>query len=157
MTTRIEAEQRLAIELHRMVAASGDLAHHYATAGEMGPTDFAALIHLWEAGLEDRSLTPSQLAALLKVTPAATTYVVDRLAQRGYVERTVNPEDRRQVLLTVSAPAGHLTEGYLNPQEWFSAALASRSDAELAGFTQMLADLTAALTRFTEQKGGHHE
>ena len=150
MTSRIDAERRLAIELHRLVAATGDLAHHYAAAGEIGSTDFAALLHIWEAGLAGASLTPSQLAAKLNVTPAAATYVVDRLSQRGYVERTPNPEDRRQVLLQVSAPGGQVTHGYTSP-DWFGRTLASRTDTELASVTEILTDLTAAITEFTRR------
>lgn len=155
MTTRRDTERGLAIALHKMVAASSELAHRYAAAGEIGATDFAALIHLWEAG-EER-LTASALAAKLGVTPAAVTYIVDRLAERGYVERSVNPADRRQTLLTVRDTGGQVAHGYLNPEEWFSEALAAHSDAELASFTQMLAELTAALAAFApEGKGDRH-
>ena len=70
--------------------------------------------------------------------------VVDRLVARGYLERTANPDDRRQVLLKVSPHGGELGHEFLS-QQIFSRALAERSDADLALFTEILADLTVAL------------
>lgn len=47
---------------------------------------------------------PVELAHLLGVTSAASSGVVDRLEQRGHVERRAHPDDRRrtQVLITES-------------------------------------------------------
>ena len=52
-------------------------------------------------------LTASQLAAALRLTSGATTTLIDRLEAAGWVERTVNPDDRRSVIvrLTDSAAA----------------------------------------------------
>lgn len=146
MTSRNETEQRLALQLHRWVAASGELASRYAAETDLNPSDFAAILHLWEQGLESTPVTASQLAEHLRVTPAAVTYLVDRLVKRGLLERTPNPADRRQVLLTVSVDGGHVGHGFLAPQgAWLSRTLADRSDDELATAIGILADLTAAL------------
>ena len=142
--TRSDHEHRLALELHRLVAASGNLVHRYAAQNELNPSDLGTLLHTWEAELEGRRLSASQLAAKLNVTPAAVTYLVDRLVARGHLERTTNPGDRRQVLLKVSPEGGELGHEFLS-QQIFSRALAERSDADLALFTEILADLTVAL------------
>lgn len=136
----------MALELHRFVAASGNVAHRYAATSGLNASDFAALLHLWEAGLDGRRLTASQLATRLSVTPPAVTYLVDRLVKKGYLERVANPDDRRQVLLQVSPPGGQLSDQFVNPMsDWFSQSLASRSDEDLAQFISMAADLVDAL------------
>lgn len=153
MSSRSATEQRLALQLHRWVAASGELAHRYAEVIDLNPSDFAAILYLWEQGLEDNPVTASQLAKHLKVTPAAVTYLVERLVKRGLLERAPNPEDRRQVLLSVSADGGHLGHGFLAPQDaWLSRTLAGRSDEELTTAIGILADLTDALAHL----GTHH-
>lgn len=57
-----------------------------------------------------RSLRPrprriTELAAEERVTQPAITLLVNRLAERGWVERTTDPADRRAVLVTLT-PAG---------------------------------------------------
>jgi DNA-binding MarR family transcriptional regulator len=52
-----------------------------------------------------RPMTMRQLGARLSIDPPYTTLVVDDLERRGLVARTVNPEDRRSKLVTVT-PAG---------------------------------------------------
>ena len=59
----------------------------------------------WAAlGTLDRhgSLTPSELADHEKVTPPSMTRIIARLEDHGYVSRTPDPEDRRQVLVTAT-------------------------------------------------------
>ncbi|MDO5678133.1 MAG: MarR family transcriptional regulator [Propionibacteriaceae bacterium] len=156
MDPRSETEQRLALQLHRWVAASGQLAHRYAVETELTPTDFKAILHLWEEGLEGRAVTASQLAAHLGVTPAAVTYLVERLMKRGYVQRTPNPADRRQVLLSLSVDGGQLGHGFLRPQaSWLNAALSAHSDEAIAHTIDVLTDLTAALTNHALRKEHH--
>jgi DNA-binding MarR family transcriptional regulator len=55
--------------------------------------------------LAARPMTMRQLGARLSIDPPYTTLVVDDLERRGLVARTVNPEDRRSKLVTVT-PAG---------------------------------------------------
>lgn len=148
MSDRTELEQRLALELHRFVAASGTAAHHYAATTGVNPSDLMALLQLWEAGLDGQLLTASQLAGRLNVTPAAVTYLVDRLAKKGYLERVTNPDDRRQVLLRVLGPGGQLSNDFVDPAgDWYARILTTRSDAELTTVTELLAELSAALTQ----------
>jgi DNA-binding MarR family transcriptional regulator len=66
-------------------------------------SDLYALELLEAAG----PLTASELAADLRLTSGATTTLIDRLEAADWVERTINPDDRRSVIvrLTDSAAA----------------------------------------------------
>ncbi|WP_382308941.1 MarR family winged helix-turn-helix transcriptional regulator [Herbiconiux sp. UC225_62] len=61
----------------------------------VNPTDLTAMEHLIQEG----PLTPSDLAARLGVTTAASTLVVDRLVALGHVERTRHAHDRRKIVV----------------------------------------------------------
>jgi DNA-binding MarR family transcriptional regulator len=63
-------------------------------------TDLSAMEQLIASG----PLTPTELAARLKVSTAASSHVVDRLEAAGHVKRERRTDDRRKVLV-VPAPA----------------------------------------------------
>ena len=50
-------------------------------------------------------LTQSDLSNALAIDPAATARTLDQLEKRGYIAREVNPENRRQKLVTATANA----------------------------------------------------
>ena len=50
-----------------------------------------------------QALTMSQIAARMRHTTAAATGLVDRLEKIGYVERSHSSDDRRKVLVTITA------------------------------------------------------
>lgn len=49
------------------------------------------------------ALTMSQIAAKMRHTTAASTGLVDRLETLGYVQRTHSTDDRRKVLVRITA------------------------------------------------------
>jgi DNA-binding MarR family transcriptional regulator len=53
--------------------------------------------------LRDAPLTLRELAANLSIDPPYATVIVDDLAQRGLVTRTVHPDDRRARLVALTA------------------------------------------------------
>lgn len=53
-------------------------------------------------------LTPSQIGERLLVSSATMTSLLDTLEQRGWVRRTPNPDDRRSLLIEITA-AGRVT------------------------------------------------
>lgn len=52
--------------------------------------------------LADGPKTAGQLSVATGLRPAATTALVDRLVRKGFVRRTANTEDRRQVLVEMT-------------------------------------------------------
>jgi DNA-binding MarR family transcriptional regulator len=53
----------------------------------------------------DEPVTQDQLSAVLVIDKAATARALDQLEQSGFVSRMVNPDNRRQKLVTATARA----------------------------------------------------
>lgn len=68
-----------------------------AEALGLGPADTKALDVLARHG----ELTPKELGEHTGMAPASITDMVDRLQERGFVERRPHPDDRRRVLVAV--------------------------------------------------------
>ena len=47
----------------------------------------------------EEDITTSKLAANLDITPSAVSQLLNRLEKNGYIKRTINPENRREVLI----------------------------------------------------------
>ena len=79
---------------------SAVLRHAAATAKRMRleASELAALEHLQAAG----PMTHKHLGERLSMSPGAVTAMIDRLERRGYVERILNPEDRRSALVRIT-------------------------------------------------------
>jgi DNA-binding MarR family transcriptional regulator len=56
---------------------------------------------LGEVGGE--GLTPGQISEELRVTPGNTTGIVDKLEEAGFTERVPHPDDRRAILVRLTA------------------------------------------------------
>ena len=63
----------------------------------------------------DESQGPSELARSLHLTTGAMTAVLDRLVERGHLERVEHASDRRKVALRLTANAHEATRAQLRP------------------------------------------
>lgn len=81
-------------------------------------------------------LTAGELLAQSMVTTGAITNRVDRLEQRGLVERATVPSDRRKVLVRLTEPGAALVDevvrGHLDTERELLSALTDRQQATLA-------------------------
>ncbi len=107
-------------------------------------TDVLAMQHLAWAG----ALTPSRLAAQLRLTSGGTTALVQRLERLSYVSREPHPEDRRSTLVRLS-PAGEreAAELYAPLVGELDAAAESLGEDEravVAGYLARVAELAEA-------------
>jgi DNA-binding MarR family transcriptional regulator len=101
-----------------------------------------ALIYLYNNG--ERSM--SELAGGLAVSLPSASELVDRLVDRGLVEKTVDPADRRRVLIALTDSAiayGRRIHDLRRAQA--RAALAAMPDDEQTCFLQTIRALAAAL------------
>ncbi|WP_137845182.1 MarR family transcriptional regulator [Microbacterium sp. 2FI] len=64
---------------------------------KVGPADMRCLDWLSEG-----PRTAGELAVAVGLRPAATTTLIDRLAERGFVRRVPSPDDRRRVLVELT-------------------------------------------------------
>jgi DNA-binding MarR family transcriptional regulator len=91
--------------------------------------------------LSEGPMTATALAAASGVSANALTTVVDRLAERGLVERTGDTGDRRRVLIRLTALAGRLSQQLYGPAiEW-----------SMRNFEQYTTEQLALITRFIDQ------
>jgi DNA-binding MarR family transcriptional regulator len=84
-------------------------------------------------------MTPSELAAHEKVQPPSVTKIVAVLEEHGYVSRTPDPVDRRQVVVAAS-PDGRalLAEDRRRKDRWISQRLRSLDPADVAALARAL-------------------
>lgn len=92
--SRLAGELRLAcMRISRRV--------RYESTDAVAPHQFSALCRL-----EDAPRTPGELAEIERVSAPSMTRTMNGLVERGLVERTADPTDKRQVILTLT-PDGH--------------------------------------------------
>lgn len=121
-----------------------DLARRDAfTAQSIEPWEFDVLAALRRAG-KPYQLSPGQLLKETMVTSGTMTNRIDRLTERGFVERSPDPTDRRGVLVGLSGAGKRAVDGA------FETLLSSERDllGELSTLERrQLADLLKRLMR----------
>ncbi|WP_193610494.1 MarR family winged helix-turn-helix transcriptional regulator [Nocardioides lijunqiniae] len=83
-----------------LVVAALEVRRAVARRSGLSDLELAALEHV-----VTEPSSPGELARLLKVTTGASTGVVDRLEQRGHVQRRAHESDRRRTVVHVT-PSG---------------------------------------------------
>ena len=95
----------------------------------------------------DGTMTMSQLADVLGVSVSNATGLVDRLAERGFVERSRVPEDRRIVMVHVTeAGARLIQENDAMSDELMRDVLDHLDPADLPVVAHVVAELRSAMT-----------
>lgn len=124
---------------------SNRLAHRYATAAAVHPTDLEALELLGRDGVDDTGMTVGALGTALGLSSAATTGLVDRLESAGHVERIRDPRDRRRVNVRVAGEALAMATVHFGPWlERLEGVTSRLNDADLEVVTRFLVDVVAA-------------
>ncbi|WP_392543622.1 MarR family winged helix-turn-helix transcriptional regulator [Oryzobacter telluris] len=106
----------------------------------LGPADLRCLDVLTEG-----ARSAGELATATGLRPAATTALIDRLAERGFVRRVPDAADRRRVLVEMTdegyrrtgALYGPMIEEAGRPLEGFTVTEIERMRALLDGFTEV--------------------
>jgi DNA-binding MarR family transcriptional regulator len=103
--------------------------------------EFDVLAALRRAG-KPYQLTPGALLRQTLVTSGTMTNRVDRLAERGFVERSPDPRDRRGVLVTLTAAGKRTVDGafesLLDRERILLAHLSDADHAQLAALLKRL-------------------
>ena len=108
--------------LREMVNVAAQVRPTVAARAGLSTSELWALEHLFA-----EPLGAGEVGRRLQVTSAATTQIVDRLAQRGHVEREPHPTDRRRTLVRLTDSGRSEVLEHLMPM--FRAL--ARMDAEL--------------------------
>jgi DNA-binding MarR family transcriptional regulator len=104
----------------------------------------------------DGPLAMSKLAEALDVSVASATGIVDRMEQRGLVERRREPDDRRVVLVHPTDKGGSVFHDMAMERRKHLAILLDRmTDEELEGFLTGLRAMRRVRTEAMSKQNGH--
>lgn len=132
----LASELRLAcMRISRRVRFESDL--------EVAPHQFSVLCRL-----EDAPRTPGELAEIERVSAPSMTRTVAGLAERGLVERTADPSDGRQVILSLAPEAQQLLKRIRRKRDqWMTVRVKSLAPEE----QEILRQASAILSRVASE------
>jgi MarR family transcriptional regulator, organic hydroperoxide resistance regulator len=111
-----------------------------------------AQLHIMYTLQRNGVMTMSRLADVLGVSDSSATGLVDRLEERGYIERTRVPEDRRVVIVRVTDTGTRmLQENDALSDELMRDVLARLDPGELPVIAHAVAEVRASLEATTAQ------
>jgi DNA-binding MarR family transcriptional regulator len=103
------------------------------------PTQFFAMARLHERG----QLSQNKLGRLSAMDPATIQGVIRRLEERGYIQRTPDVNDRRRMVLTLTADGTDLVANLLGVTDNVSEAILEPLEPrERAQFVDLLKRIT---------------
>ncbi|ORB74067.1 MarR family transcriptional regulator [Mycobacterium scrofulaceum] len=115
-----------------------------ATDGDLTPSQTAVLNRLWKDGPS----SASGLASAERVRPQSMATIVAALKQRGLIERTPDPEDKRRQLISLSVAGRRRAESDRQVrEEWLARAIHERYSE---GERRTILEALALLERLTE-------
>ncbi|AYF75893.1 MarR family transcriptional regulator [Nocardia yunnanensis] len=151
-TERSDLETEIARDIRALGAVSEQIGHVFARAHGLRPNDFRALAHVATAESEGASLTAGRLGALTGVSPAAITYLVERMIESGHLERVIDSADRRRVKLHYTDHGMAVAAGFFRPlSARMRSALSPLSDAELETTHRAMVSIIGALREFATE------
>ena len=113
------------------------------------PTDAIAVTFLNEVG----ETTAGQLAKVTGLTTGAMTAAIDRLERAGWAVRTIDPHDRRKVIVKGIKLSEDLLALRAAVRKEFEIALSRYGDAELLRFIELRTLSSSLLKRAIELHG----
>jgi len=91
-------------------------------------------------------MTPGQLARDISLSPATISGILDRLERRGYLTRNRRPEDKRQILVTLTEDGRKLVKRTPLPlHERFTQRLARLPESRQAEIDRVLQKVVAMM------------
>jgi DNA-binding MarR family transcriptional regulator len=148
-TGRALLEKLMSADMRAVTAQSDRLGRYFARQHDVSGNDFHALLHVMVAETAGTPLTMAQLRQRMDVSPAAITYLVDRMIDAGHVRRETDPSDRRKALLRYEESGMELARGFFTPLGvQMRAALAELPDEDLRAAHRVFAAMIAAMSTF---------
>jgi DNA-binding MarR family transcriptional regulator len=140
-----ESVQRVVTAVHRLSRRLDQWYDRQLADIDVSTGEWAVLGELARSG-EDTPLTPSQLAAAANVAPSSMTHRLDRMVQRGLIERAPDPNNRTRVLVKLSDAGYALYAAAIRESDLVeSDLLESLSDAEVDQLAELLEKVISGL------------
>jgi DNA-binding MarR family transcriptional regulator len=154
--SRVELEKQLSADMRAMTARSDRVGRHFARLNEVSSSDFHALLHIMVSETAGVPLTSAQLRQRMDVTPAAITYLVDRMIDAGHIRREPDPADRRKWLLRYEESGMAMAHAFFRPLgAHLSEAMADLADKDLVAAHRVLTAMIDAMATFEDDLPGH--
>jgi len=142
----------MSADMRAVTAQSDRVGRYFARQNHVSGNDFHALLHVMVAETTGTPLTMAQLRQRMDVSPAAITYLVDRMIDAGHVRRESDPADRRKALLRYENSGMELAREFFTPLGvHLRAALAEISDDELMAAHRVFTAMLAAMSTFEKE------
>ena len=152
---RTDLEKQLSADMRAITAQSDRIGRHFARENDVGSSDFHALLHIMVSETAGKPLTLADLKQRMDVSPAAITYLVDRMIEAGHIRREPDPDDRRKWLLRYEESGMTLAHAFFRPLGiHLSKALAEFSDKDLLAAHRVFAAMSAAMSTFEDELAG---
>jgi DNA-binding MarR family transcriptional regulator len=146
---RADLEKLMSADLRAVTAQSDRLGRYFARQNHVSGNDFHALLHVMVAETAGTPLTMAQLRQRMDVSPAAITYLVDRMIDAGHVRREADPGDRRKALLRYENSGMELATAFFTPLGiHLRTALAELPDKDLVAAHRVFSAMIAAMSTF---------
>ena len=150
--SRGQLEKQLSADIRAITAQSDRVGRHYARVNEVSSGDFHALLHIMVSETAGKPLTLAQLRQRMDVSPAAITYLVDRMIEAGHIRREPDPEDRRKWLLRYQESGMALAHDFFRPLgAHLSKAMADLSDKDLVAAHRVFTAMITAMSTFEDE------
>jgi DNA-binding MarR family transcriptional regulator len=148
---RAELEALLTADACALCAESDQIGRVFATAQQVQPSAFRALLNILVAEDAGQPMTSGELRQKMGVSAAAITYLVERMIDSGHIQRDSDPADRRKVILRIAGHGRDIAGTFFAALAAETrAAMADLSDTDLAASHRVLAALVEAMRRFQD-------
>ncbi|MDR3656360.1 MAG: MarR family winged helix-turn-helix transcriptional regulator [Mycobacterium sp.] len=149
---RAELEKLMSADMRAMTAQSDRIGRHFARRNAVGGSDFHALLHIMVAETAGVPLTLAKLRQRMDVSPAAITYLVDRMIDAGHIRRESDPDDRRKSLLRYEKRGMDLARSFFTPLgAEVRSAIADLPDRDLNAAHRVFTAMIDAMAKFESQ------
>jgi DNA-binding MarR family transcriptional regulator len=149
---RAAMESQISADLRIMAAESDQIGRLFATAHDVRPTDFRALLHIMLAETAGEPITSGELRQRMGLSGAAITYLVDRMTASGHIVRQSDPGDRRKVVLRYSGSGLATARAFFMPLGMHTrAAMVDLPDADLAAARRVFNALIEGMRRYQHE------
>jgi DNA-binding MarR family transcriptional regulator len=142
----------MSADMRAVTAQSDRMGRYFARQNQVSGNDFHALLHVMVAETAGTPLTMAQLRQRMDVSPAAITYLVDRMIDAGHFRREADPTDRRKALLRYEDSGMELAHAFFAPMGvHLRSALAELPDTDLMAAHRVFAAMIAAMSTFESE------
>ncbi|WP_375485580.1 MarR family winged helix-turn-helix transcriptional regulator [uncultured Mycobacterium sp.] len=156
--SRAELEKLTSADMRAITAQSDRIGRHFARRHEVSGSDFHALLHIMVAETAGTPLSMAQLRERMDVSPAAITYLVDRMIEAGHIRREADPTDRRKSVLRYERSGMALAQGFFSPLGvHLRSALAELPDKDLIAAHRVFMKMIEAMSTFERELLGQHK